>query len=132
MRDHIDNNGVWAKIVKILRAKVLDMDLQIPDLAFRVANAPPNLFRFLHKLKHCTCEDAEELHNNLKHSKLKVKGFEIDSNSRGAIAVVVSFFTGQLGNWAADHAEEIFKLNSIDALPAYVCVSFSNEDLEGK
>ncbi len=44
----------------------------------------------------------------------------------------MSSFTGKLGNWAADHVEEIFQLNSIDALTAYVRVSFSNEDLEGK
>jgi hypothetical protein len=37
---------------------------------------------------------------------------------------------GHLGNWIADHAGEIFKLESIDALTAYVRVSFSNEDLE--
>ena len=40
-------------------------------------------------------------------------------------------FTGQLGDWAANHADEIFKLGSIDALTAYVRVGFSNEDLEG-
>jgi hypothetical protein len=34
-------------------------------------------------------------------------------------------------NWASDHADEIFKLDNIDALTAYVRVSFSNEDLEG-
>ncbi len=44
----------------------------------------------------------------------------------------MSSFTGQLGNLAADHADEIFKLNPIDALTAYVRVSFSNEDLEEK
>ncbi len=44
---------------------------------------------------------------------------------------MVSSFTGSLGNWAADHTDEIFKLDSIDALTAYVRVSFSNEDLEG-
>jgi hypothetical protein len=43
----------------------------------------------------------------------------------------VSSFTGPLGNWAADHADEIYKLDAIDALTAYVRVSFSNEDLEG-
>ena len=31
----------------------------------------------------------------------------------------------------ANHADEIFKLESIDALTAYDRVSFSNEDLEG-
>jgi hypothetical protein len=34
--------------------------------------------------------------------------------------------------WAADHADEIFELDGIDALTAYVRVNFSNEDLEGK
>jgi len=44
--------------------------------------------------------------------------------------VVVSSFRGHLGSWAADHADEIFKLDNIDALTAYVRVSFFNEDLE--
>jgi hypothetical protein len=43
----------------------------------------------------------------------------------------VSSFTGHLGNWDANHADEILKLDGIDALTAYVRVSFSNEDLEG-
>jgi hypothetical protein len=42
----------------------------------------------------------------------------------------VSSFTGHLGNWAADHADEIFKLDIIDALTSYVRVSFSNEESE--
>ncbi len=40
-------------------------------------------------------------------------------------------FTGHLGDWAEDHADEIFKLDIIDALTAYVRVSFSSEDLKG-
>ena len=63
---------------------------------------------------------------------MKVKGFGVDPNSKEAVTVVVSSFTGPLGNWAADHAYEIFRLDSIDALTAYVRVSFSNEDSEGK
>jgi len=43
----------------------------------------------------------------------------------------VSSFTGHLGNWAANHVDEIFKLDNIDALTAYVRASFSNENLEG-
>ncbi len=86
----------------------------------------------MQNINHCTGENAKELHDNLQQSKLKVKGFEIDPNSREAITVVVTSFTGQLGNWAADNAEEIFKLNPIDALTAYVRVSFSNKYLEGK
>ena len=43
----------------------------------------------------------------------------------------MSSFKGHLGNWAADLAGEIFKLDNIDALTAYVRVSFSTEDLEG-
>ena len=45
---------------------------------------------------------------------------------------MVSSFTGPLGNRAADHVDDIFRLASIDALTAYVRVNFSNEDLEGK
>ena len=45
--------------------------------------------------------------------------------------VVVSSFTGHSGKWAADHGDKIFRLDNIDALAAYVRVSFSNEDFEG-
>ncbi len=50
MRDHIDSNGIWAETVKILRAKALDRDVQIPDSDFRAYNAPPNLSQFLQDL----------------------------------------------------------------------------------
>jgi hypothetical protein len=80
----------------------------------------------------CTGENAEILHDHLKQSKLKVKGFGVDPNSRDVDTVVVSSFTGSLGNWAGDHLDKIFKLGSIDALTTYVRVGFSNEDLENK
>ncbi len=86
----------------------------------------------MQKLKHYTDENAEELHDTLKQPKPKGKGFGIDPNSREAVTVVVYSFTGQSSNWAADHAEEIVKLDSVDALTACVRVGFSNEDLEGK
>ena len=44
----------------------------------------------------------------------------------------MSSFTGELGNWVANNADEILKLDNIDALTAYVRLGFSNEDLEGK
>jgi hypothetical protein len=90
-----------------------------------------NMSRFLQKLEHCSVENAEKLHNRLKQSNLKIKGFGIDPNSREAVTVVVSSFTGHLGNWAGGHADEILKLDNIDSLTAYVRVSFSNDDLEG-
>jgi hypothetical protein len=77
-------------------------------------------------LELCIGENAENLHNHLKHSKFKVKGFGVDPNSREVVTVVVSSLTGSLGNCAADHADEIFKLDSIDALTTYVHLSFSN------
>ncbi len=107
MRDHLDKNVGCRWTVRLLRANIFDRDLQIPDPAFRVANALPILSPFLQKLTPCTCEDAEELHDTLKQSKLIVKGFGIDPNSREAVTVVVSSFTGQLSNWASDHVEEI-------------------------
>jgi len=53
-------------------------------------------------------ENARIVHNHLKLSKLKIKDFGIDPNSREAITVVVSSFTGHSGNWAADHADNLF------------------------
>ena len=90
-----------------------------------------NMSHFLQKLEHCSGENAEILHNHLKQSNLKIKGFGIDSNSREVVTVLVSSFTGHLSNQAADHADENFLLDNMDALTAYARVSFSHEDLEG-
>ena len=76
--------------------------------------------------------NATVFHDHLKQSELKVKGFGVDLNSKEVITVVASYFTGSLGNWVVDHADEICRLDSIDALTAYVCISFYNADLEGK
>ena len=72
------------------------------------------------------------LHNHLKQFKLRFKGFGVEPNSREVVNAVVSSFTGQMGNWDADNADEIFKLYNIDALTTYILFSFSNEDSEGK
>ncbi len=131
MRDHDDSNGIWAETIRIMRSKILDEAFQLPDVSGR-SGATANMSRFLQKLELCNGENLEILHDHLKQSKLKVKGFGVDPNSKEAVTVVVSSFTGSLGNWAADHADEIFKLDSIDALTTFVRVNFSNEDLEGK
>ncbi len=81
MRDHINSNGIRVETVKITKAKVFDRDLQIIDHAFRVANASPNLSQLLQKLEHCTGENVKALHDHLKQTKLKIKGFGIDYNS---------------------------------------------------
>jgi hypothetical protein len=86
--------------------------------------------RFLHKIEHCSRENAEILHNHSKHSKLKIEEFWVDSNPRETVTIAVSFFAGQLGHWDADHDDTIFKLDNIDALTAYVRASFSNADLK--
>ena len=63
---------------------------------------------------------------------MKIKRFGLDPNSREVVSFIVSSFTGPLGNWTADHVDDIFQLESIDALTAYVRVTFSNEGLESK
>ena len=80
----------------------------------------------------CSGENVEVLHDHLKHTKLEIKLFGVDPNSDKVVTVVESSFTGSLDNWADDHADEIVKLDSIDALTVYICVSFSNEDQESK
>ena len=68
----------------------------------------------------------------MKQSKSKIKGFGVEPRSQEVVTVVVSPFTGQWGNWAAYHDDDSFKLDNIDALTAYVRVSFCNKNLEGK
>ena len=109
-----------------MRGRSADKDIQIHDPSLR-SSATPDLSHFLQKLDNSSGENAENLNDNFKHSNLQIKGFRLYPNSRGANTVVVSFFSGPLGNWAYDHVDEIFRLDSIDALTAYVCVSFSNE-----
>ena len=74
-----------------------------------------NMFWFLQKLEYCSGENAKLLHNHFKRSKLEIKGFGIDHDIREVVTVVVSSFTGYLGNWVANHADEIFFLESMDA-----------------
>ena len=113
-----------------MRSKIFVRDLQIKGTV-SITCPLADMSWFLQKLEHCSGENAQILHNHLKQYKLRIKGFGIDLDSREAVTVVVSSFTGHLGNWAANHDDEILKLESIDALNAYVRVNFSNEDLEG-
>jgi hypothetical protein len=131
IRDHDDSNHIWAETIRIMRSRVSDEPLQLPN-SYGYKNTTSNLSRFLHKLELCSGENAKVLHDHLKQSKYKVKGFGVDPNPKEVVTVLVSSFTGSLGDWVADHTDEIFKLDSIDALTAYVRVGFSNEGLEGK
>jgi hypothetical protein len=72
------------------------------------------------------------LNNHLKQSRLKIQGFGINPDSNQAVVILVSSFTGKLGNWASDHTTEIYALQTLDELIAYVRVGFSIEDVEGK
>jgi hypothetical protein len=46
--------------------------------------------------------------------------------------VLVSSFTGKLGNWAPDHDTEIYELATVNDLIEYIRAGFSIEDIEGK
>ena len=97
MRDYGDSNNIWTKLVKILRSKIFDRNLQIKG---PVSTTSPlaNMSQFLQKLENCSGENAEIWHNHLKQSKLKIKGFGIDPTSCEVVTVAVSSFTGHLGN----------------------------------
>jgi len=122
-RNHDDIDGIWAEAIRIMRSRVFDEALQLPNSSGHL-NSTTNMSRFYQKLELCTGENAEILHDQLKKSKLKVKGFGLDPNSKEVVTGLVSSLTGSLGNWVADHSNEIFRLDSIYALTAYVRVSF--------
>ena len=65
MRDHDNNNGVWTETVRIMKSKVSDEALQLPD-STGYPSGPTNLSRFLQKLELCTGENPEILHDILK------------------------------------------------------------------
>jgi len=50
MRDHDDNNGIWAETIRIMRSKVSDEALQLPNSSNH-PSAPPNLSYFLQKTR---------------------------------------------------------------------------------
>ncbi len=72
------------------------------------------------------------MNNHLKQSRLKIQGFGINFDSNQVVVVLVSSFTGKLGNWASDHSTEIYDLKTLDELITYVRVGISIEDVEGK
>jgi hypothetical protein len=133
MHDFADENGIWAAVLVVLRTKMPAKDLDM----FRYLNADGskdtvNVSRFLQKMEHCNGEDSVKLNNHLKQSRLKIQGFGINPDSNQAVVILVSSFTGKLGNWASDHTAEIYALQTLDELIAYVRVGFSIEDVEGK
>jgi len=71
IRDHDDSNGIWAEAVRIMRSRVSDEALQLPN-SYGHSNATSNLSRLLQKLELYTGENAKVLHDHLKQSKLKV------------------------------------------------------------
>jgi hypothetical protein len=97
MRDHDDNNGIRAEAVRIMRSKILDEALQLPNSSGHPI-ATSTMSQFLQKLELCNGENAEVFHDHLKRSKLKLKEFGVDLNSKEVVTVVVSSFTGSLGN----------------------------------
>ena len=106
-RDFCVSNIIWTELVKILRSKIFNRDLQIKG-PISIPGSLASMSRFLQKLEHCSGENVKILHNCLKQYKMKLKGFGIDYDLREVITVIVSSFTGHLGNWAADHADEYF------------------------
>ena len=108
MKDHDDSNVIWAETVRIMRSKIPDEAFKLPDLSGR-SGVNTNLSRFLQKLELCNGENPEILRDRLKQSKLKVKGFGVDLNSKEVVTVAVSSLTGSVGNWVADHADEFFQ-----------------------
>ena len=76
MRDHDDSNGIWAETTRIMKERVSDEALQLPDSTSH-SSRTTNLSRFLEKLELCTSENAEILHDHLKQSKLKLNDFEV-------------------------------------------------------
>jgi hypothetical protein len=76
MRDYNDNNKTWTEVVKILRSKMFDRDLQIKG-PMSTTCPLANMCRLSQKLEHCSSENAENLHNHLKQSKVKINALEL-------------------------------------------------------
>ena len=131
MRDFSDEKGLWGAIVTVLKAKVPAKDLDMNRHLLQ-STETVNMSRFLQKLEHCNGEDSTKLHNHLKQLKSKIQGFGINPDSKQGVVVLVSSFTGKLGNWASDHSTEIYELATVDDLIDYIRVGFSIEDVEGK
>ena len=53
MRNHDDNNGIWAETIRIMRSKIPDEAFQLPDVSGR-SGVTANLSRFLQKLDFVT------------------------------------------------------------------------------
>ena len=88
--------------------------------------------RFLQELEYINKEDSTKLHNHLKQSRLKIREFGINPDSKQIVVVLVSSFTRKQGKWASYHSTEIYNIATVDDLIDYIRVGFSIEDVEGK
>jgi len=64
MRDYGDSNKVWTELVKILRSKIFDRDVQIQG-PISTTGPLANMSRFSQKLEHRSGMNADKLHNHL-------------------------------------------------------------------
>ena len=92
MRDFSDENGLWAAVLTVLKTRVPAKDLDMNRHLLESTDTV-NMSRFLQKLEHCNGEDSTKLHNHLKQSILKIKGFGINPDSKQGVVVLVSSFT---------------------------------------
>ena len=70
MIDYGDSNKVWTELVKILRSKMFDLDLQIKG-PMPTTCPLANMSRFLQKLERCSGENAEKINNHLNNLSLR-------------------------------------------------------------
>jgi hypothetical protein len=70
MREHDGGNGIWTETTRIMRSKVSDEALQLPDSTGHYSSVTNNLSRFLQTLELSTGENPEILHDHLKQPKL--------------------------------------------------------------
>ena len=97
MRDYVDENGIWAAFLVILKTKMDKKDMDMyrylnPDGSKDIVN----MSRFLQKMEHCNGEDSIKLNNHLKQSRLKIQGLRINPDSNQAVVV---FFLVYMKTW---------------------------------
>ena len=133
MRGHCDSNEIWSKITRVLRSQIFDSDLHIRGHG---SNAGPSTYMYRFRKKNSSMAPARTPRfcttiSNNPSRKFKGSGLNLIQDRLLVLLCPLLRDSWVIG-LQTTHAIQILKLDNIDAVTAYVRVSFSNEDLESK
>ena len=108
MRNSLDLNDFWYKILIAIRLRICDYDLEsnwAVISTFVVGPSTTEVSRL--SLPLCLGESHEIVDKHSKHSKRKSKHSRINIHSRETVGIIVNYFARKLSSWACFRQSQI-------------------------